>query len=528
MAQPSDAACTMLHIVDLDPTATEADILSAFKNFASVIRFVKVRRKTGCLSSANIQFDSPEAAQSARNEVNGELIKNSHVTITYFNSKYKKDPNATVFLSNFPTNVTNRDLESEFSACGCIISAKVVHDKAGNSLRYGFIQFDSAETAAAAIVARNRQEWRGEELKVEPFIPCEQRESGQVKSNLYVLGFSAATSKAEFDALFSTFGAIKSSVIQYTSKAKYCGFVDFIEASSAEAAIAALHGQTALGGLLSIHPHMSKGKRAQFLRSQYAQKQEEWKRTNLVFTHLPHTVTENNLREVCQQYGPIISLKIPSKRQAFHIKERKAVKETKNVGFVNFETMESAESAQKALNLMTIDQQSVLVSHWKPRLEYQSRRKTPKTTPPAASLPVQPLISPLPESQPSTLSVPQPIAASLATQPARGSYLTAAYRHAVATRLMKLKVDKLPEEKSKKQGLGDFIYPYVMRMSNSTIAGKVTGMLLELPIPQLLHLAENLFLLRRRVSEAIEVLKTAWSVDEKMRSSLDLLKQKDA
>lgn len=67
-------ASIKLHIIDLDPTVNQADLNSVFKNFVSSIKSIKIRRN-GSLSSANIEFSDPLAAESARRELNGELVK---------------------------------------------------------------------------------------------------------------------------------------------------------------------------------------------------------------------------------------------------------------------------------------------------------------------------------------------------------------------------------------------------------------------------------------------------------------------
>ena len=61
-----------------------------------------------------------------------------------------------------------------------------------------------------------------------------------------------------------------------------------------------------------------------------------------------------------------------------------------------------------------------------------------------------------------------------------------------------------PDEQ--KQMLGEAIYPKVAA-SQPELAGKLTGMILELPVTELLHLLEESEALDAKVSEALEVLK---------------------
>ncbi|MCO5607334.1 hypothetical protein L7F22_061529 [Adiantum nelumboides] len=60
-----------------------------------------------------------------------------------------------------------------------------------------------------------------------------------------------------------------------------------------------------------------------------------------------------------------------------------------------------------------------------------------------------------------------------------------------------------PEEQ--KQMLGEAIYPKIAA-SHAELAGKLTGMILELPVSELLHLLEDTEALDAKVSEALEVL----------------------
>lgn len=549
----SAAVSAMLHIGDLDPSVTEADIYTAFKNFAPAISFINIRRdlKAGSLGSAKIQFSNPEAAKSARKELHGELIKGRHITVADFNREYKSKASSNVFVKNFPEEVTNRDLELEFSLCGHIISSKISYDQAGRSRRYGFIQFDNAEAATKA-VTKDGQEWRGERVKVEHFLPREQRESMFSKSNLHICGFHANTTKAELDGVFGAFGEITSSIIQnkkVKAETKYFGFVNFKEASSAEAAKTELNGKEMLGGVLLVQPHMSKYARAQFLKAEFKKRQEKWKQTNLVFNKLPPTVTESNLRELCQEYGQISSIKILFKSNV-HFQDGAPVHEMipTGTGFVNFESADGAERAQKALNRTQFEKQSVFVSHWKPREELmrflksiQARRRLPHEMypfypsayrPAASQYPPrkgpegrparqQPAYAPMPVPQPGLRPIPQ-------HQPGMPKPVAPAVPTPITINRLQETVEKLPDLKSKKQAVGEFLYPRIHSLTNPNIAGKITGMLLEMDIHELVKLSDDQLLLRRRVGEAIEVLRGAWSADEKMRQSLELLKMKDA
>jgi len=69
-----------------------------------------------------------------------------------------------------------------------------------------------------------------------------------------------------------------------------------------------------------------------------------------------------------------------------------------------------------------------------------------------------------------------------------------------------------------KRMLGEALYPHVLKYSNQQLAGKITGMLLEMDTNSLLQLLYQPDNIKVKVEEAIEVLRKAWE------NSPDLLK----
>ena len=62
-----------------------------------------------------------------------------------------------------------------------------------------------------------------------------------------------------------------------------------------------------------------------------------------------------------------------------------------------------------------------------------------------------------------------------------------------------------------KQDLGQTLYPEVVRLTNSDLAGKITGMILELDIPTIQNLTLSPQALSEMVKNAIQVLRSAWA-----------------
>ena len=68
--------------------------------------------------------------------------------------------------------------------------------------------------------------------------------------------------------------------------------------------------------------------------------------------------------------------------------------------------------------------------------------------------------------------------------------------------------------------LGEKLYPMVLHLTNPTIVGKITGMLLEMDKNEVITLINDENRLNVRVREAIEVLKKAWAHDANALSAL--------
>jgi len=79
-------------------------------------------------------------------------------------------PGANLFIYHLPHDLTDADLATLFSTCGCgpVISAKVFVDKhSGESKGFGFVSFDSGHVAQLAIERMNGFQIGSKRLKVQ-------------------------------------------------------------------------------------------------------------------------------------------------------------------------------------------------------------------------------------------------------------------------------------------------------------------------------------------------------------------------
>lgn len=86
---------------------------------------------------------------------------------------------AKVFVGNFPFSVTDDKLREFFARVGNVVSAKVMTEgDGGRSRGFGFVEFSTAEEAAAAISELNGVLWEGRQIKVSEDRGMRRREDG--------------------------------------------------------------------------------------------------------------------------------------------------------------------------------------------------------------------------------------------------------------------------------------------------------------------------------------------------------------
>jgi CUG-BP- and ETR3-like factor len=77
-------------------------------------------------------------------------------------------PGANLFIYHLPRDITDADLATLFTSFGNVVSAKVFVDKITSDSRgFGFVSFDSIQSAEAAIISMNGFQIGTKRLKVQ-------------------------------------------------------------------------------------------------------------------------------------------------------------------------------------------------------------------------------------------------------------------------------------------------------------------------------------------------------------------------
>ena len=84
-----------------------------------------------------------------------------------------------LFVGNLDFNITENDLQDAFAACGTVVEANLMMDRAtGRPRGFGFVTMSTPEEAQKAIDALNGKELGGRALTVNLARPREERPGG--------------------------------------------------------------------------------------------------------------------------------------------------------------------------------------------------------------------------------------------------------------------------------------------------------------------------------------------------------------
>jgi polyadenylate-binding protein len=497
-----------IFVGDLSSSVVEADLYTLASRFGEVIyiRILRHFQTKESLGFAFVTFSKPTQATDARQGLNGTLLKGSYIRV----AKYcrERDAEANLFLSDLPDQITAKDLESHFIQFGAILSSKVSFDKNLKSNKYGYVQFEKRESALN-VLSLAKVELQGQKITVQKFLPHSERESKYARNNLYVRGFGEAMTGDEIAKIFSQYGEISSHAVMHIKDFKgndrHFAYVCYKSPDDAVKVLNSLHGKLELGVNWYIAPHQSKAQRRAKILVEYKKRVEDWKRRNLFIKGFPTTLTETQLREICAEYGKIESVKI-LKTENIVIQNNVTRPEfvSKGCGFVCFITHESAAAAFAGLKMKKIEDKPLTIFFWKPKEELAKDLNMYKMKKMHAQMLQFGMI--YPQMMPRGSNPPrgrfgrgEPVPAVVA-KPAEQPRLPFD---------LKVFYDSTPEVQ--KRILGENLYPIVLENSNKKIAGKITGMLLEIDPDTLIRLLQNHNEVANKVKEAIEVLRKAWS-----------------
>eukprot|EP00249_Psilotum_nudum_P024057 c29075_g1_i1 orf=644-1756(+) len=341
------AAAASLYVGDLDFDVTEAQLYELFSQIGLVasIRVCRDSVSRRSLGYAYVNYNASVDALRAIEALNHTLLNGRHIRIMWSH----RDPSArksgvgNIFIKNLHESIDSKALHDTFVAFGKILSSKVAMQD-GKSRGYGFVHFESEDSANMAIEKVNGMMIEGKKVYVGKFMKKSERTNSGVDlkfTNLYVKNLDQEVTEEILEDKFSEFGKITNLLIMKdeNEKSKGFGFINFENSDDAKRAVEAMNGSQLGSKAIFVGRAQKKAEREQILRRQFEEKRleriQKYQNSNLYVKNLDDAVDDEFLCKHFGVYGTIISAKV--------MRDDKGL--SKGFGFVCFSTPEEAIKA---------------------------------------------------------------------------------------------------------------------------------------------------------------------------------------
>ncbi|KRX45861.1 Polyadenylate-binding protein 1, partial [Trichinella murrelli] len=348
-------AMASLYVGDLHPDVTEAMLFEKFSHAGPVlsIRVCRDAVTRRSLGYAYVNYQQTPDAERALDTMNFDPVFGRPIRIMWS----QRDPSlrrsgvGNVFIKNLDKDIDHKAIYDTFSNFGNILSCKVATDENGVSKGYGFVHFETEESAQKAIDKINGMLLDGKKVYVGKFIPRAQRmreigETTRKFTNVYVKNFDESFTDQCLVDLFSKFGKIQSCVVmKEDDKSKGFGFVSFENPEDAEAAVKEMNEyQLPSGKKLYVGRAQKKAERQAELKRRYEmlklERIQQYEGVNLYLKNLDDSVDDAQLRKAFEKFGVITSAKVMTDEKG----------QSKGFGFVCFSSPDEATRAVSEMN----------------------------------------------------------------------------------------------------------------------------------------------------------------------------------
>jgi polyadenylate-binding protein len=340
-----------LYVGDLHSDIIESALFEIFNRVGPVasIRVCRDNITRRSLGYGYVNFHNVSDAERALDTMNFTEIKGKPCRIMWSqrDPSLRKSGVGNVFVKNLAPSVDNKDLFDTFSGFGNILSCKVANDDKGISKGYGYVHFETAESAQAAIDKLNGMLIEDQVVTVVQFVKRQDR-SGDW-TNLYVKQFPESWDEAKLKELFAEFGEIANVVISRdeTGKSKRFGFVNFVEHASAEEA-SKLSGKTFEDPTGSFELYVNRAQKSEERKREISKRRDQmrverntkFQGMNLYVKNVDDEVTDEAYKEAFAPFGTIISARIMRTEAGL----------SRGFGFICYSSAEEAGRALAEMN----------------------------------------------------------------------------------------------------------------------------------------------------------------------------------
>lgn len=482
-----------IFIKNLDKSIDNKALYDTFSAFGSILSCKIALDDTGSSKGFGfVHFDTQEAADQAIEKVNGMLLNDKKVFVGQWKSKKERmeemgnQPKkyTNVFAKNFGDNVSEEQLRDLFQTFGNILSLKIMvdDDQGGKSKGFGFVSYETPEGAELAVTQLHESDFNGrklycgraqkkaerqQELKKKFEILKMERMNKYQGVNLYVKNLDDGIDSDKLREAFSKFGNITSARVMEDDKtnSRGFGFVCFSSPEEATKAVTEMNGRILVSKPLYVALAQRKDERRAHLAAQYMQRMSGLRIQ-------PNAGTQ--MGQMYPQAGPggFYMPTMPQGQRPFfppqamqQVRPRWQQPQQQVRPGTQYQTVPGAMNQQipRARGVRNVAPRPVVQQQAQamrmPVMPQQPQQARPANAPPAQG--VEPI-------NPSALASASP--------------------------------------QDQKQMLGERLFPLIQQ-THPELAGKITGMLLEIDNTELLHMLESREALSAKVEEAVSVLR---------------------
>ncbi|XP_041953036.1 embryonic polyadenylate-binding protein-like isoform X3 [Alosa sapidissima] len=515
-----------IFIKNMDESIDNKALYDTFSAFGNILSCKVVCDERGSKGYGFVHFETQEAANRAIETMNGMLLNDRKVFVGHFKSRKEREAECgakamvftNVYIKNFGETYDDKQLENIFSEFGKTLSVRVMRDERGSSRGFGFVNYENHEDAQKAVDAMNGKELNGRILYVGRAQKRVERQ-GELKRkfeqikmdrmhryqekclgvNLYVKNLDDSINDERLRKEFAPYGTITSAkVMTDGSHSKGFGFVCFTSPEEATRAVTEMNGRIISTKPLYVALAQRKEERKAILTNQYMQRLASVRTmpgtlvTN--YQQPPYYIPTMPQPPGRHPYNPGSNVRFgprwttqPPRPQALYsaqyVTTRRASTPISSVQQASTQAPRVPKNMLRMANIgtQTAGRRAVTggVSRGVSQYKYSSGVRNVQQVMPAPSPPVGQQVASGPVVEPAVhVRGQEPLTASmLASAP-------------------------LMEQK---QLLGERLYPLIYALHPS-LAGKITGMLLEIDNSELLHMLESPESLHSKVEEAVAVL----------------------
>jgi polyadenylate-binding protein len=365
-----------LYIGNLSPKTFDLDLYKHFKSKGYAIAGVKVMFSKESRQSRGygyLNFYADEEAQRCLEEMNNAVIDGKQIVLSKKKDK-DFDSKANVLVRNLPKEMDQKGLSDLFSKYGNIKSAKLEVFQDGQSRGFGYIQFETQESAEKAIKELNNSNQHGKKIEVQCHVKKEDREEqGEKYTNLFIQNLPHDFSDDELKKLFSQYGAIGSASVNL--KKNGTGFVSFKSHEDAKTALEATHMKTKVKEqsiLVSQHIQRKENDLAPSASNPIIKNQKEAFKSNIFVRFIPKDVTEEQLKAKFSEAGSIASIKLKNHMQTINGEAFSNYK----IGYVLYDDVQSAQRCIKMFdeqNVFGFAQKPLSVDFWQSQVDLKQQ-----------------------------------------------------------------------------------------------------------------------------------------------------------